>query len=255
MPHGLQYVSTYKRDFTPKQKYASLLRGYDRHDFHGSAPYALDGYEPPESRFLSSTHDQYRGHDPRSAGSARKANDFHGRPAPYALHGRDTPDRFVSASHAQFRERDLGDARPERVLPFDFQGRPVPFAFDEEGERLGLERYESAAQRHFSDSLGERPARVRAIVPARGGQPFADHEKLAELAHAHADRAAEDQRERGHVPGRGHRARESAAVLAGKYSTEFGDNFTSKDLLKSRPRKMYTMADGTTVWSDPSTGT
>lgn len=220
------YVTTYVRDYTPKQGY----RGGGQitaADFQGMpVPYASDGADTP-NRFVSATHQSFKGHDLRSAWVPRReAADFQGHPTPYALDKPD-PDRFVSATHMQYPARDDRDARLERAAPFDFQGRPIPYALDYDshgttgaGRRPDSGRYVSAAQRHFREfALGDGKLPTRARAPVGKGLPYALDLGMDGAGGSHTD-------------GNGYRK------LPGDWSTTHRSHYIPKDIVEARPTKL-----------------
>lgn len=220
------YVSTYVRDYTPKQGYRGGRR-MTAADFQGMpVPYASDGADTP-TRFVSATHQSYKGHDLSSAWMPRRgAFDFQGRPTPYALDKPD-PGRFVSATHAGYPAPDLNDAWLERAAPFDFQGRPIPYALDYDSNgaagasrRPDSGRYVSAAQRQFREcALGDGKPPARARAPAGAGLPYA------------LDLGADGE-------GLSRDEGSSSRKLPGEWSTTHRSHYVSKDIVAARPSKL-----------------
>lgn len=190
------YLSTYKRDFTPKEERRHWARPRPRsahYDFAGlPLPYARDaGADEDPERFVSATHRAFTAADGLQRPERHRGADFHGRPLPYARHdGRDAADgagardgadseRYLSATQRQFRDGGGWDGvgPVERHRGADFYGRPLPYALEDGGRGGGdgadgaAGRYVTAAQRQNADR-GVEPLPVQpAAYSSRQARP------------------------------------------------------------------------------------
>jgi hypothetical protein len=209
---------------------------------------------PPRSQPLQYVSTYIHDFPPKQPypGHRFSAADYQGYPVPFAPHaGADTPNRFVSATHKQFRELDLDAARAERRSAFNFQGRPIPFALD---GRATPDRYVSAAQRQFRDRQTARADQVerRQAFDFQGRPiPYAlDEQETSYISAAQRqfqDHLRGDGRrpDRARAPaGRGQPfATDPGARAAGEWSTEYLAHYNppekefTKRILASRQQR------------------
>ncbi|KAJ1633266.1 hypothetical protein T492DRAFT_867080 [Pavlovales sp. CCMP2436] len=199
-----------------------------------------------------------RDYTPKEAfpGSRRwSAQDFQGRPVPFAYDGSgaNTPQRYVSSTTRMLGQYDPNAARVPRRSTADFHGRPAPFAVDGPAASESPDRYVTALQRQFGrerDPLDARFARAPAFNFQGRPVPYA-LDDADENSERYVSATQRQVRERalgdGHPPERAraparhglpyavHGADEQPAEgsgtrRAGQWSTEQGDSFVTKDI-------------------------